>query len=84
VRTPDNTCDLRGIRVTDGVSEIDRFIDGLFRRGEFAAFVLHGHGTGAMKAAIREHLGTSPYIEHFEPAPREDGGDALTVFWLRG
>jgi DNA mismatch repair protein MutS2 len=84
VRTPDTVCDLRGARVEAGLQEVDQFIDRLFRRNEFAAFILHGHGTGAMKAAVREHLAASTHVDHFEPAPRDDGGDALTVFWLRG
>lgn len=84
VRNSENTCDLRGVRVEAGLEEVDRFIDRLFQNGEFAAFILHGHGTGAMKAAVREHLAAAPHVAHFEPATREDGGDALTVFWLRG
>jgi DNA mismatch repair protein MutS2 len=84
LRTSENVCDLRGVRVERGIDEVDRFIDQLFRSNTFAAFILHGHGTGAMKAAVREHLASSAHVEHFEPAPKEDGGDALTVFWLRG
>jgi DNA mismatch repair protein MutS2 len=84
LRTPENTCDLRGCRVEAGLQEVDQFIDRLFRSNEFAAFILHGHGTGAMKTAVRQHLADSPHVDHFEPATRDDGGDALTVFWLRG
>jgi DNA mismatch repair protein MutS2 len=70
--------------VEAALQEVDQFMDQLFRRNEFAAFILHGHGTGAMKSAVREHLAGSEHVDHFEPAAREDGGDALTVFWLRG
>jgi len=51
--------------------------------GEAFGFVLHGHGTGAVKAAVREHLGTSSYIEHSRAAESDEGGDAFTVFWMR-
>jgi DNA mismatch repair protein MutS2 len=84
VRTSDNTCDLRGVRIEAGLEQLDQFIDRLFRVGEFAGFVLHGHGTGAMKAAVREHLEASGHVAHCEPASKDDGGDALTVLWLRG
>ncbi len=82
-RTQDNTLDLRGQRVDDAMEEVDRFIDRLLRQGEPAGFVLHGHGTGALKSAVREHLGASTELEHWEPAGRDDGGDAFSIFWLR-
>jgi DNA mismatch repair protein MutS2 len=81
-RTSSNTCDLRGLRVEEGLDQIDAFIDEMLRANEPALFFLHGHGTGAMKEAVREYLGTSPYVTRWEPAPREDGGDAFTVCWL--
>lgn len=81
-RTSSNTCDLRGMRVEEGLDQVDSFIDSMLQANEPALFVLHGHGTGAMKEAVREHLGSSPYVSKWEPAPREDGGDALTICWL--
>lgn len=81
-RTSDNTCDLRGLRVEHGLEQLDGFIDRMLQTGEPAAFFLHGHGTGAMKDAVREYLNTSPHVSRWEPAQPEDGGDALTVCWL--
>jgi DNA mismatch repair protein MutS2 len=45
--------------------------------------VLHGHGTGALKSAVRELLSELSWVQNAEPATREQGGDALTVFSLR-
>jgi DNA mismatch repair protein MutS2 len=82
VRVEANTLDLRGVRVEDGLEQVERFVDSLLRRGERAGYVLHGHGTGAMKAAVREHLpGIGPVVRS-EAATREDGGDAFTIFYL--
>ncbi|MEB2312823.1 MAG: Smr/MutS family protein [Sorangiineae bacterium] len=81
-RTRDNSLDLRGQRVDEALDELDRFIDRMLREGEPAGFVLHGHGTGAVKHAVREHLGTSALLARWEPAGRDDGGDAWTVFWV--
>lgn len=83
MRTPRNTCDLRGKRVDEGLSEVDGFIDQMLQLDEPAIFILHGHGTGAMRAAVREHLAGSPVVRHFEAASQEQGGDAFTVVWLR-
>lgn len=83
LRTQHNTCDLRGVRVDDGLVLVDRFLDEMLRMREPAAFILHGHGTGAMKSAVRSHLATSRVVRHFEPAPQDNGGDAFTIAWLR-
>jgi DNA mismatch repair protein MutS2 len=40
---------------------------------------IHGHGTGALRAAIRGWLAELPYIAGFEPGKREEGGEGVTV-----
>jgi DNA mismatch repair protein MutS2 len=82
VRTSENTLDLRGLRVEEGLEKLDAFIDHMLSEGERGGFVLHGHGTGALKAAVREHLVGSPHVARSRAADPEDGGDAFSVFWL--
>jgi len=84
LRTDSNTCDVRGLRVDDALGMVDAFLDRVYGDGNDAGFVLHGHGTGALKHSVREHLKHSPYVVRVRAADPEDGGDALTVFWLRG
>jgi DNA mismatch repair protein MutS2 len=83
-RTEATTLDLRGQRFEQALANVDGFIDRLLGINEVAGFVLHGHGTGALKAGVREHLRASTYVEHSRPAEPDEGGDAFTVFWLRG
>lgn len=83
VRTSMNTLDLRGERVDEALDKVDAFLDRLLNVGEPCGFVLHGHGTGALKSAVRSHLSASSYIEHSQAADADSGGDAFTVFWLR-
>jgi DNA mismatch repair protein MutS2 len=78
-----NTLDLRGERVDVALDQVDAFVDRMLNVGEPLGFVLHGHGTGALKLAVRAHLQASSYIEHSMPAEPDSGGDAFTVFWLR-
>lgn len=82
VRSQDVVLDLRGKRVEASLDELDGFIDELLRRQEEGGYVLHGHGTGAMKEAVRNHLGGHACVRHARPAERDEGGDAFTVFWL--
>jgi DNA mismatch repair protein MutS2 len=83
VRTSSNTLDLRGERVEEALDKVDAFLDRMLNSGEPHGFVLHGHGTGALKSAVRSHLQASSYIEQSQPADADSGGDAFTVFWLR-
>jgi DNA mismatch repair protein MutS2 len=83
VRTPANTLDLRGMRVDEALDEVDKFLDQVFGSGGTAAFLLHGHGTGALKAAVREYLKKSPYPQHFRTGTPEEGGDGITVVRLK-
>ena len=78
IRTSENTLDLRGERVDDGLRQLDKFLDEALRREWDTVFVLHGHGTGALRTAIREHLARHPSVTKFQPSDPEQGGDAVT------
>ncbi len=82
IPTDDNTCDLRGLRVDDGVSMAMTFLDRALSQGSAVIFLLHGHGTGAMKDAIRKELKGHPNVAHFRPAAQVEGGDGVTVVWI--
>ncbi|HBO69117.1 MAG TPA: hypothetical protein DD658_02820 [Deltaproteobacteria bacterium] len=82
LQTPGNTLDLRGMYVDDALPEIDVFLDRLSLGQSSHAFLIHGHGTGALKTGVRRHLKGSPYAKRFFPAPREQGGDGATIVLL--
>jgi DNA mismatch repair protein MutS2 len=84
VRVDSNTCDVRGMRVEEAVDRVDAFVDRLLAEGEPAGFVLHGHGTGALKVAVRAHLSSHPCIATSRAADDDQGGDAFTVLWTGG
>lgn len=81
-RHPGNTLDLRGERVDDALARVDEFLDGALRQGWDAAYVLHGHGTNALKNAVRAHLAGHPAARQALPGERGDGGDGVTVVLL--
>lgn len=82
LRTSDNTLDVRGLRVDETEDQVDAFIDQLLRSHLSYGFVLHGHGTGALKSVVRSHLKTSRLVARSRPAEPGEGGDAFTVLWL--
>ncbi len=84
VRFDANTLDLRGKRVAEAVDALDRFLDRAMLEDFDGFFVLHGHGTNAVKKAVRAALRDSPYVAEVAPATDVQGGDALTAVVLRG
>lgn len=82
-RTIDNTVDVRGMRVDDAISLVESFVDRLYGADARAGYVLHGHGSGALRDAIRRHLREHvKLVAHCQAAEPEEGGDALTMFRL--
>ena len=78
-----NACDLRGLESDDAVARTEALLDKLVRSDHKIAYVIHGHGTGALKKAVRLYLEESPYVENFRPGDRSEGGDGVTVVALR-
>lgn len=83
VQTADNTCDLRGLRADDAVSLAVTFLDRSLNESRRTCFLLHGHGTGALKEAIRRELKASPYVRFFRAGLPGEGGDGVTIAWLQ-
>ncbi len=83
-RTVVTTIDVRGNRADDAVAQVDRFVDESLMAGRDTVFVVHGHGTGALRAAIRAHLGGHAAIEKFRAGEASEGGDGVTVAFLKG
>jgi DNA mismatch repair protein MutS2 len=81
-RTVDATLDLRGSRVDEGLAAVDRFVDDSVMAGREVVFVIHGHGTGALRAAVREHLDRTRAVSRWRPGYPGEGGDGITVAWL--
>jgi len=79
-----NTLDLRGQRADEALGELEAFLDRTALEGADVVFVIHGHGTGALRKVVREYLATSPYVERFRPGGKGEGGDGVSVVSLRG
>ena len=76
-------CDLRGQRVDEALECVSEALDRATRESRDGVLFVHGFGTGALRKAIREHLGTSPYVDEFRPGDADQGGDGVTVAALR-
>ncbi|HEX9100886.1 MAG TPA: Smr/MutS family protein, partial [Polyangia bacterium] len=82
VRSGYNTLDVRGERVDAAVGLAEKFLDDALRTGSEAVFVIHGHGTGALRESLRRELAAFPGVSEVRPATPVEGGDGVTVIVL--
>lgn len=78
-RTPDATLDLRGARVDEALDAVERFIDESLLDERSAIYIIHGHGTGALRKAVRGHLKAHKVVSSHRPGEPSEGGDGVTV-----
>lgn len=74
-----NTLDLRGFRVEEALDSLEFFLDKASLVNLTPVYIIHGHGTGALKSAIQEFLSSSPYVAKYRFGEAEEGGDGITV-----
>lgn len=75
--------DVRGRAADDALDQVVAALDRAALDGAPFLRIIHGHGTGKLKAALREYLKGSPYVENFRPGDRAEGGDGVTVAKIR-
>jgi DNA mismatch repair protein MutS2 len=72
-----------GLRVEEGLAEVDRFIDHASTRGLSIVTIIHGLGTGALKKAVMEFMKNHPLIAAIRPGEAAEGGAGVTVAELK-
>jgi len=83
-QTPENTIDVRGMRVDDALALIESFVDRLYGASSPVGYIVHGHGTGALRDAVRAHLKEArTYVSRSRPGGPEEGGERVTVVYIR-
>ncbi len=83
IQTSDNTVDVRGLRAHEALAMTEQFLDRCVGADKRVAFVIHGHGTGALRQALRDALKGSSYVERMRGGEPREGGDGVTVIWLK-
>ncbi len=71
--------DVRGLRPTEAVEEVEDFIDNALMIGVNSVTILHGKGTGALKQEIRRYLKSIPAVESATDDHADRGGAGITV-----
>lgn len=75
----DRRLDMRGMMADQGLALLEKALDEALLGAHSMLVVIHGHGTGRLKAAVRNYLRETSYPVQFRPGKREEGGDGVTI-----
>lgn len=78
-RSVSQTLDLRGYRCEEALDELEAYLDKASLVNLTPVYIIHGHGTGALKQVIRDYLMNSPYVAKFRAGENTEGGDGVSV-----
>ena len=77
-----SSLDLRGARVEEAMAMLDQYLDDAAHAGAGRVTIIHGHGSGAMRDAVRATLSGHPLVREWRPGEQGEGGDGATVVSL--
>ena len=75
--------DIRGMDTIDGIMAVDRFLDQAALMGLSTVTIIHGKGTGALRAAVQDHLRKVKMVKSFRPGMYGEGEAGVTVVELK-
>ena len=71
--------DVRGCTVSDALQDLESFLDKASMINLSPIEIIHGHGTGQLRQAIRDYLDDSPYVAKYRPGEDTEGGNGVTI-----
>jgi DNA mismatch repair protein MutS2 len=74
---------LIGHRVDEAEQELEQYLDRAFLAGLPRVRIIHGHGAGILRRAVREFLKSHPHVATITEAPQNEGGQGATLVELR-
>ena len=75
---PDRELKLIGRTVDEALDELDKFLDSSALAGSDEVRVIHGHGTGRLRTAVRKFLRGHTHVKSHRPGKSGEGGDGAT------
>jgi DNA mismatch repair protein MutS2 len=75
---------LIGMRVEPALEQLDSYIDQALLASRKEVRVVHGHGSGRLRQAVRQHLRSHRGIADIRSGAPNEGGDGATVVTFRG
>ena len=79
----DTRCDLRGMTVEEAILTLDLFLDNMIMSGLSEVTIIHGKGTGALRAAVQMHLKKHPQVKTYRLGTFGEGENGVTIANLK-
>ncbi len=71
--------DLRGMDAVEAVSVLERYLDEAMRSNLQSVRIIHGKGTGTLRAAVQQSLRRNKHIKKFRLGVYGEGEDGVTI-----
>lgn len=78
-QSPGIEIDLRGLTTDEALPRVDKHLDSAALAGLPWVRIIHGHGTGVLKRAVREMLSGHPLVKRHEAGRPQEGGEGVTI-----
>ena len=75
--------DVRGMLVDEATQVVDKYLDDVYLSGLKQVMIIHGKGTGALRAAITTMLKRHPHIEAHRPGKYGEGEMGVTIVTVK-
>jgi DNA mismatch repair protein MutS2 len=75
---------LIGVRVEPALEQLDAYLDQALLSSRKEVRVIHGHGSGRLRDAVRQHLRGHRGVAEIRPGAPNEGGNGATVVTFRG
>ena len=71
--------DLRGMDAVEAICVLDRYLDEAMRSNVSQVRIIHGKGTGVLRAAVQQSLKKNKYVKKFRLGQYGEGEDGVTI-----
>ncbi len=71
--------DLRGMDTVEAICVLDNYLDAAMRGNLSSVRIIHGKGTGALRAAVQQALKKNKFVKKFRLGVYGEGEDGVTI-----
>ena len=71
--------DLRGMDTVEAITVLERYLDEAMRSNLGTVRIIHGKGTGALRAAVQQSLRKNKFVKKFRLGVYGEGEDGVTI-----
>ena len=82
-RTVKSECDVRGMNLEEALDAVSLYLDEAVLAGLNEVYVIHGKGTGILRAGIQQDLRKNRHVKSFRRGMYGEGEDGVTVVTLK-